>query len=175
MSTAAGRPPLLSNQDASNVIKKHFNFKKVNEDSIKTFPSYRDRTYYFQGECTDELNNEFVFKLSNPLSTSFAVMEGVIDVMKHLNSHSLFSPYPLASRTGKEIIHLSSPELLSEESSNEDDTNDKEIMKFPVCVLSFIPGKIFDHVDKKFLAPSLLYEVGELLGKINKELMVRNN
>lgn len=164
-----GRPPHLSTKKVSEIIKKYFNFKEVNELSVKSFPSYRDRTYYFQGENPDESNYEFVFKLSNPLSTSFDVMKGVNEVMKHLNSHSLLSPYPLASHTGAELVELSSAELLS----NSDHTqSDQKKMKYPVFVLSFIPGEIFDHVDKAILTPALLSEVGELLGKIDKELMV---
>lgn len=171
MSVAGGRPPQLSNQDAAAIIRKHFNFKNVDELSIKAFPSYRDRNYYFQGEHTDKSNYEFVFKLSNPLSTTFDVMEGVNGVMKHLSTHSLLSPYPLPSHTGKDLIELSSAQLLSQESGDHDD--DEKKMKYPIYVLSFIPGLIFDHVDKKFLTPSLLHEVGELLGKMDKELMVR--
>lgn len=165
-----GRPPLLSTQEASEIIKKHFNFKKVNELSVKSFPSYRDRTYYFQGENPDESYHEFVFKLSNPLSTSLDVMEGVNEVMKHLNSHSLLSPYPLASHTGKELIELSSAELLY--NTDHIQSDQKKKMKYPVYVLCFIPGQIFDHVDKAILTPALLSEVGELLGRIDKELMV---
>lgn len=170
MSVAEGRPPLLSSKDASLIIKKHFNFDKVNESSIKSFPSYRDRNYYFQGESIGESEFEFVFKLSNPLSTPFDVMDGVNQVMKHLYSCSLLSPYPLTSRTGKELVELSGAELLSDTGS---DHAEHKNMKYPVYVLSFIPGFIFDHVDKKFLTPALLHEVGDLLGKIDKELMVR--
>lgn len=165
MSVAKGRPPSLTNEESSTVIARHFNFKEVNEASIKAFPSYRDRNYFFQGESTKSSDNEFVFKLSNPLSSSFSVMEGVNEVMSHLNSHSLQSPYPLSSRTGKDLIQLSSGELRGS-------TDDEKSMKYPVYVLSFIHGEIFDHVDKRYLTPELLYEIGELLGKIDMELMV---
>lgn len=161
-----GRPPLLSMQEVSKIIKKYFNFKHVDMLSIKSLPSYRDRTYYFQGENPDESNHEFVFKLSNPLSTPLDVMEGVNEVMKHLNSCNLHSPYPIASDTGKALVELSSAELLSD--CNHSDSK----MKYPVYVLSFIPGQIFDHVKKEILTPVLLSELGELLGKIDKELMV---
>ena len=161
-----GRPPLLSIQEVSEIIKKYFNFKEVDVLSIKSLPSYRDRTYYFQGENPDESNHEFVFKLSNPLSTPLDVMEGVNEVMKHLNSCSLHSPYPVASNTGRALVELSSAELLSD--SNHSDKK----MKYPVYILSFIPGQIFDHVEKEILTPQLLGELGELLGKIDKELMV---
>ena len=165
MSVAKGRPPSLTNEESSKVITRHFSFKEVNNASIKAFPSYRDRNYFFQGESTESSDNEFVFKLSNPLSSSFSVMEGVNEVMRHLNSRNLQSPYPLSSRTGKDLIQLSSAELKGS-------ADEEKSMKYPVYVLSFIPGDIFDHVDKRHLTPELLYEVGELLGKIDKELMV---
>lgn len=168
MSVAKGRPPSLTNEESSKVITRHFNFKEANDASIKTFPSYRDRNYFFQGESTESSDNEFVFKLSNPLSSSFSVMEGVNEVMRHLNSRSLQCPYPLSSHTGKDLIQLSSAQL-----KGSADDEDEKAMKYPVYVLSFIPGEIFDHVDKRYLTPELLYEVGELLGKIDKELMVR--
>ena len=170
MSVAAGRPPFLSTQQALAAIKKHFIFKEVDESSIKEFPSYRDRNYYFQGECTDESHSEFVFKQSNPLSTTFEVMEGVNAVMKHLHSRSLKTPYPLASKTGSDLIELSKSELLG----SDDNSAEPECMKYPVYVLSFIPGEIFDHVSKALLTPKLLFEIGELLGKMDMELMVRN-
>lgn len=166
MSIAGGRPPSLTTEEASRVITKHFNFKKVYDVSIKAFPSYRDRNYFFEGECVDEPTKEFVFKLSNPLSTSVDVMEGVNEVMKHLHSKSMLTPYPLCSRRGKDLVQLTNTQL-----KKEDDTVDKNSMKYPVYVLSYIPGKIFDEVNKKHLTPALLYEVGELLGKMDKELM----
>ena len=172
MSVAAGRPPFLSNQQALMMIKKYFNFKEVCETSIKEFPSYRDRNYYFRGEYTDESHSEFVFKQSNPLSTTFEVMEGVNAVMKHLHSRNLKTPYPLASRTGNELIELSRSDLLAG-SANAATDEDVRCNKYPVYVLSFIPGEIFDHVEKHSLTPKLLSEIGELLGKIDKELMVR--
>lgn len=144
--------------------------------SIKAFPSYRDRNYYFQGDYTDHPKNSFVFKLSNPLSTSFEVMESVNHVMKHLHSRSLMSPYPLATQTGEDLIQLSSAQLKeSEVDSIEYQVSNEgtDIMNYPVYVLSFIPGHIFDQVDKRHLTPALLCEVGELLGKIDKELMVK--
>lgn len=169
MSVAAGRPPFLSDQQALGIIKKYFNFKEVDKTSIKEFPSYRDRNYYFQGECADESHHEFVFKQSNPLSTTFEVMEGVNAVMKHLHSRSLKTPYPLPSQKGSDLIELSKSELLS----NTEVDDNVPGMKYPVYVLSFIPGEIFDHVDKSSLTPELLTEVGEFLGKMDKELMVR--
>ena len=167
-----GRPPLLSNQEVTTIIKKHFNFKEVNELSVKCLPSYRDRTYYFRGETPNEANSEFIFKLSNPLATSFDVMEGVTEVMKHLNSCSLVSPCPLASTMGKELVELSSIDLLF---NIDQILFDKRKMKYPVYVLSFIPGYIFDHVEKTILTPAVLSEVGLLLGKMDKELMVRSD
>ena len=171
MSVAAGRPPFLSNHDVITLLTNYFNFKKVYESSIKSFPSYRDRTYYFQGEQSDEIVNGYILKLNNPLSTPVEVIDGVNKVMKHLHSRGLLSPCPLVSSTGKDYIKLACDELTSE--TGNIDTINKQ--KYTVCVLSFIPGQVFDHVEKKFLTDTLLHEIGESLGKMDKELMVRNH
>ena len=169
MSIAVGRPPLLSNDMVSTVMTNYFNFKEVSQLSIRSLPSYRDRTYYLRGETYEDSLYEFILKLSNPFSTSLEVIEGVNEVMKHLYSCGLLSPYPLPSKSGKELVVLTSDALAKNGDQKEGVANG---LKYPTCVLSFIPGHIFDHVDKVYLTPSLLNEIGVLLGKIDKELMV---
>ncbi len=170
MSSATGRPPLLSASAVAQTVTKCFHFKMVDEATFKHLPSYCDRNYYFQGETTLEKGQEeFILKLVNPVCMSYEAIEGIIEVLKHLNSRGLLSPYPLSSRTGTDVIELSSAELLMKKASSNEGG---EIMKYPVYVLSFIPGEIFDHVDKKYLTPALLYQVGEMLAKIDKDLMV---
>lgn len=166
MSVAEGRPPFLTNEMVSQIVCKYFNFKSVHPTSIKSFPSYRDRTYYFQGEHADENDHEFILKISNPYSTPSEVIQGVNDVMKHLHSHGLKSPYPMPTRAGDDFISLTSNQLVPGSCTG------TEKLSYHVCVLSFIAGKVFDHVDKKYLTPILMHEVGELLGKMDKELMV---
>jgi Ser/Thr protein kinase RdoA (MazF antagonist) len=184
MSVAAGRPPSLSKFETSALLVEHFSFRAVDDVSIKPFPSYRDRNCFFRGDHKTSAADAYVFKLSNPMSTSLDVMDGVNQVMKHLNSSNLLSPYPLASHGGNDLVQLSRVELKKDgytENQLSKDTiltraepkDDQNTMKYPVYVLSYIPGQIFDHVDKQCLTPALLHEIGELLGKIDKELMVR--
>lgn len=229
MSWAAGRPPVLSAEEVSRIVTEYFNFSSVRQDTLRQLPSYCDRNFYFQGERGEDEGQEFILKLSNPLSTSYGVVKGIIRVMKHLTSCGIVCPCPLPSETGGDLLQLSTTELKNSAGSEESDiskcqlssaelknsnseelcraelkkdsdsivkcqlrdTNSKEntkqelssveakdcgseenTLKYPVYLLSFIPGQIFDHVDKKYLTPALLYEIGELLGKIDKELMV---
>ena len=180
MSWAAGRPPVLRAQDVALIAARYFNFNVVHEDSLKPLPSYCDRNYYFQGEHRNDGGREFILKLANPLSTSYDVIRGIVRLMKHLNSKGLLVPCPLSGQTEEDAIQLSSTEMNKGdrecEPSSAEGTDDEQggTMKYPVFVLSFIPGQIFDHVNKKYLTPALLYEIGELLGRINKELVVHH-
>lgn len=169
MSHAAGRPPLLTHKAVSTLVKRYFNFTKVSEHTIKTFPSYSDRNYYFQGENPSERDCEFILKIINS-TTSYQAIDGIVNVMKHLNSQNLPCPGSLDSRTGENSIQLLRTELLSEPCTSSADSDNT--MKYPVYVLKFVPGKLFDDVEKEFLTPALLQEVGSLLGKMDKELLV---
>ena len=167
MSIAAGRPPLLTNKAVSALATYYFNFNSVKESTVKVLPSYYDRNYYLEGKHAVDNSRQFVLKLINPYSTSYQVIEGVIQVMKHLSLCGIACPHPVVSCTGKEVIKLSNTELLTHTNSQ----NEKS-MKYPVFIVSFIPGEVFDHVDKKFLSPELISEVGEMMGKIDEELLV---
>lgn len=197
MSTSAGRPPHLSNQDVSRVVCKYFNFTSVREDTIKGLPSYEDRNFYFVGSGDDGKEGEFILKLSNPHGILVEELQGINDLMKHLKSRGLSLVYPLASRTGVDIIPLSCDELMAEvfsEVPSHTQTNQEmserdmkysnasgqpvechgsrgELMYY-IRILAFVPGKIFHYVEKTSLVPSLMYEYGEMLGKMDKELMV---
>ena len=197
MSTSAGRPPMLSNQDVSRVVCKYFNFTSVLEDTIKSLPSYEDRNFYFVGSSDTAKDGEFILKLSNPHCILVEELQGVNDLMRHLNSSGLSLVYPLASRIGSDIVPLSRDELVTEliggvqsqaqtkievEDRDTKDGNESgplvkcyntmDELIYYVRVLSFVPGKIFHYLDKTSLVPSLLYEYGERLGKMDKELMV---
>jgi Ser/Thr protein kinase RdoA (MazF antagonist) len=210
-------------EEVSLIATKHYH---LSVSSVESLPSYSDRNYYFRGE--DE--REFILNLSNPLSTSYEAIVGIVGLMKHLHSQGFPVPHPLPSHTGGHVIQLSRAELKKDVdnaaqlepsradlkkdgeknteyqlSMRKDSVSDKNTsivelgkdsdqntirrgndnvltraelkdaenaMKYAVYVLSYIPGKIFDHVDKQCLTPALLHEIGELLGKIDKELMV---
>jgi len=101
-------------------------------------------------------------------------------LMLHLNSCGLqFAvPCPLSSRAGPDCIQLTRSELCegnSEEPINNAHSSqftDSKVDQFPVRVLTYIRGETFDSVEKKFLTPEMLRQVGEMLGYISKELKV---
>ena len=176
MSQALGRPPPLSGEAVCKLICKHFNFKKVAENSVKSFPSYDDRNYYLCGEPWNADGSEFVLKLNNPSHASYQVVKGINNVLLHLNSCGFnFSlPCPLLNSAGLNILELSAAELAEGDTSlSMSSWNPDPSMRYPVRVLSFIPGDLFDNAEKKFLTPTLMYEAGVTFATIDKELKVR--
>lgn len=185
MSQALGRPPPLSAKAVCKLACKHFNFKNATENSVKSFPSYDDRNYYLCGEPwnTEGSEYEFVLKLNNPNQTSFQVVKGINDIVLQLKSCGFkFSlPCPVFNSAGLSILELSAAELAKtslsgESTSSQDMANgsavDDPSMRYPVSVLSFIPGDMFDSIGKKYLTPALLYEAGVTLATIDKEFKV---
>ena len=198
MSYVLGRPPSLWHRSVSEIVRKHFNFKTVDQNSVKTLPSYDDRNYYFRGEHLYRDGYEFVLKLNNPLRTSFEEMEALACLMKHLDSCNLkFStPFPVTTKEGRNVIQLSSKELVvvtdeqlcssptgtcvdSSTMNNGDDSivsnksvGDVRGLSYPVSVQSFIPGCVFDSIDKTLLTSAMLFQVGEMIGIVDKELRV---
>ena len=194
-----GRLPFLSNEALSRIIRSYFNFKEVQENSIKLLPGYDDSNFYFKGEYVDgHFDNEFLLKLRNPLYISRNEVEGLNSLMRHLNSCGITSSYPLSSNKGPDVIQLMSEELVAEMNHNqvqvgltdttsveESHINDistikatREVNEYEpqfhyMCLLTFLPGKLFDRIERKYLTPALLLEIGEVIGKTDKELMVR--
>lgn len=159
---ATGRPPQLSASAVAMTVKKYFNFSEVYEQTCRVLPSWSDRNLYFQGKSTEA--SEYVLKIINPEITSYKTIEGTLEIMRHLFSRHLLVPCAISSQTGRSFLLLSSAELFSQEQGDKD-------VRYPVYLLPYIPGKLFDSLEKKHLTPALLYEVGELVGKIDKELM----
>lgn len=185
MSSAAGHPPPLSAKAVCKLVSRYFNVKSIVEDSVKSFPSYDDRNYYLRGELTDSKCTEFVLKLGNPVYCSFPMVKGLNKLLHHINSRGLrfATPFPLFNSAGTDILSLTAEQLGSlpmngvdtknltvngKESSNSDG-----MMEYPVRLLSFIPGKLFDAVEKEYLTPAVLKNVGETLASIDKELKVK--
>ena len=186
MSMSAGRPPKLHKGIISGVVLKYFNFSVVHEESIKNFPSYDDMNFYFQGKTPAGGGNEFVLKLTNPLHTSLSESKGIYEVMKHVQSCGIIPQCPQKSRAGPDIIQLSHKELLEGGCSGHDSSvpegragadhinNTTARLDEPFCyvsILSYAEGEMFDHVEKKYLTPNLLHEIGEMLAKMNKEMV----
>lgn len=195
MAEAAGRPPTLSCKAVSRIVCKYFNFKNVFEDSIKSYPSFVDQNYYFRGDDSNGTSSEFMLKLNNPLCASDGVMRGLNKLMSHVRlcEFPFSTCYALPSRAGTDVVHLAAeeltveydfetPELSSqgcEDSAMVDcvgDTSYIDVMPkllYHVRVLPFIPGQVFDSIEKEQITPMLLHEIGEMLGRVNKELKVR--
>ena len=211
MSTASGRPPQLPLKAITAIICRYFDFEEVYADSIKEFPSYDDRNYYFRGESLNAKGCEYVLKLSNPLNINLDEAIGLNSIMKHLSSCGFLTPYPQLSKSGSDAIQLTGAELkvisedynkcsletlselkVAKSNSGSHEVGDgtgtitngsfysgKEESKsnfvYVIRVFSFIPGQLFDDVEKRFLTPGLVYTTGEMLGRLDKELVSSSN
>ena len=47
-----------------------------------------------------------------------------------------------------------------------------DLVYYYVRVLMFVPGDLLHHVDRAYFVPPLLHSIGEMLGKVDKALMV---
>lgn len=191
---AAGRPPALSPAAVCRVVYNFFNFKNVLVDSVKSLPGYEDRNYYFRGETLNGEGSEFILKLGNPNYASLDVVNGLNKLLLYIKScgFSFSSSYPLPCKSGEYVFQMTAHELtigdVSGKSGHPDakevnsavkdsvtrsgSTNDIEEMMYHVRVFTFLTGQEFDKIEKKYLTAPLLFEVGVMLGKIDKELKV---
>ncbi len=153
---------------------------QVEEGSVKQFPSYDDRNYYFQGTLGDEFVpgsskgtkdqpnkdglEEFVLKINSMLYPRDLV-DGLNCMMSHLRGKGIQCPYPLTSRNGRQL------EMCSESRLSKCETNDKE-KEYCVRVLFFIRGDVLDKIDKVHITPGLVYETGKYVGSLDAALQV---
>ena len=159
----ATRPPSLTAQSVARLLTTYFGFTEVSEPSIKSLPSYYDRNYYFKGKHEAVDHCEYILKVMNPTSTAYKVVDGIIDVMKHLHSNGFPCPQPIIP---DKLIELSEEELSGKKCHEENG------IKYPIFALSFIPGEVFSGVNQDFRTPELFREVGKLLGRLDKDLLV---
>ena len=181
-SNATGRPPSLSPGAVTKILKECFHFQDVDEQSVKQLPSYDDRNFYFRGTVTPEASavntissREYVLKLNNPLIVSYDVLKGINDLLNHLHAKGFTKcNRPLASREGGDLLVITRDKLLEYESHLEPiETVDKSgDSAFFLRVLTFIPGECFDKVNKHWLNPKLLYDVGHCIGSAEAILQV---
>ena len=97
---------------------------------------------------------------------------------------------PLPCKDGTDVVHLTADELtdnttdlyerpdqlLSQDSRSSMTgkiLTEQTKLQYHVRVLPFISGQVLDSVDKRYLTPALLQEVGRTIGSVNKELKVR--
>ncbi len=161
---------LLANHIISKILLDHFEFKRVDESSIKFLPSYSDRNIYFIGERHAGGGDEYVLRAFNPLYSSFDSIKSIITVMKYLRLQGIPVPSLIGSKDGHDTIQLNRSEL-----GFEQETTPGSMQSYPLSILSYIHGQTLNHIEKKYLTPSLLHEVGVYLGTIDKELLVRSN
>ena len=194
MSCSAGRPPSLSSAAVVKLVKEFFWFKAVDELSVKEFPSYDDRNFYFRGtleEARDhlqtdgvedvtphaqqKLEGEYVLKLNNPLFASYDVLLGINALLNHLHANGCTRCIrPLVGRAGADVLEITKEKLM-EYGSNSDLTEKMKESKCFMRVVTFIPGECLDTVDKHHLTPRLLYDVGNCVGNACAILQVRVN
>ena len=191
MSTCAGRPPELSPEKVSAIVNEHFRFHSIVKESVRNYPSFSDRNYYFAGR-TNEHNKkrEYVLKISNPFVVQEDELKGINQLMNYLKSLGLNKSYPLTTASGDYAVPLSHAQLTVEERPNcfnnspwsgtEDEAQALNKVASPgagdlvyyVRVLMFVPGDLLHHVGRAYFVPPLLHSIGEILGKVDKALMV---
>ena len=116
-------------------------------------------------------SGEYVLKLNNPLLASYDVLKSINGLLNHLHTKGFNKcNRPLANREGADLLRITREKLLEydkidcrtetlgnmEESVVED--------TFFLRVLTYIPGECLDDVDKCYLTPQLLYNVGHCIG-----------
>ena len=197
MSCSAGRPPAICSEAVVKLVKEFFWFEAVDQLSVKEFPSYDDRNFYFRGtletvthaadpvdgmeaansvtpHAQTKLEGEYVLKLNNPLFASYEVLLGINSLLNHLHANGYTQCIrPLVSRAGADVLEITKEKLKDYESSNSDLTEKVTESKFFMRVVTFIPGECFDTVDKHHLTPRLLYDVGNCVGSACAILEVR--
>ena len=186
MSKSSGRPPLISDTSFINLVHECYDFKHVNESSVKRLPSYYDANFYFRGtvrnsdkgegtDCTRSINDteeEFVLKILNTFNTYERVV-GLSALWTHLQMKGLDYTRQLMNKRRSTVTTLTMQELLKLETDGPHRAELKKSAVFSIRVMRFVPGEIFDKVDKKHLTPKLMYEVGAFIGKVDTALHVR--
>ena len=191
-SNATGRPPSLGTAAVARLVTEYFPFQHVDQQSVKQFPSYDDRNFYFRGTpehasleggagtCI-ETQREYVLKLNNPLVSSYGVLKGINALLTHLNTKGFTKCIqPLSSREGDDVLQITKDELNdygacqyhSEPLSGSDEIVDESARTLFMRVVSYIPGDCLDHVDKRHLTPSLLYSIGHYVGRAEAIIQV---
>ena len=191
-SVTAGRPPSLSNAAVAKLVKDFFPFVAVDELSVKQFPAYDDRNFYFRGTleeaptwersatCTKDTNpkaadsfeKEYVLKLGNPLFASYEVLRGTNALLNHLYANGCTRCIrPLVGRAGADVLVIAREKL--REYDNTLVLPEKMVEpNIHLRVVTFIPGECFDEVDKHYLTPRLLYDLGHFMGSANAIMQV---
>ena len=188
--TQKGRPPELTSLTVSKIVRNLFCFCDVNTQSVKELPSYVDRNFYFcgtpeasvknqhedPGEQAQSEEREYVLKVHNPLLFSCAILGGINTLLDYLQSKGIAECiHPLRSRQGKTVLEITGEDLACYETDTNlklKTTKDFKEIKYLIVLVTFIPGESLDQIEKSHLTPKLLYDIGNLVGKVDSVLHV---
>ena len=169
MSTSEGRPPALSSTELVKLINQFYAFDSVDTNSVKNFPGYDDRNYYFRGisSSSTQNGNEFVLKMFNKMHSTHEVVVGISEVLRHLRSKGFTVASCLPNREGAAVTFV--PKSLCD---REGASGPSHSETYAVRIMHFIAGELFDSIDKKYITPKLLNEAGAFLGRLDLALKV---
>ncbi len=167
----SGRPPQLKPLSIVKLLKLHYGFQQADEDSVKHLPSYYDVNFYFRGiPNQDALEGEYMLKILNRAHISNEIAVGLSALWAHLNKKGLNYTNMLPNIQGDRVTTLTVQELVQFE--EEQPSEAVLSLAFSIRVMRFVPGEVFDAVDKRYLTPSLLFDVGAFTGRIDTALQV---
>jgi len=137
--------PIFSESDAIRIVRDIYGL----EGSVKEFPSYKDRNYYFQTTSGEE----YVLKITET-SEPREILELQNAVMNHLERKNIAFSCPSVVETidGEEITYV-------------DDCDGTPHM---VRLLTFVPGIVFAEVNPH--SPDIIYDLGSALGTLSLAL-----
>ena len=169
MSISEGRPPALSSTELVKIINQFYSFDSVDTNSVKNFPGYDDRNYYFRGISSSNTKNgnEFVLKMFNKLHTTHDVAVGISELWKHLRCKGFTYTSYLSNREGNALTFV--PKSLCD---GEGASHSSSSETYAVRIMHFIAGEMLDSIDKKYITPKLLKEGGAFLGRLDLALKV---
>ena len=186
----SGRPPSLSNSAVAKLVHDYFCFRVVDELSVKQLPAYDDRNFYFRGtleheapsehspaetglRVAEDSEKEYVLKVGNPVFASYEVLKGTNELLNHIHANGFNRCIrPIVGRDGTDVMVIAREKLREYDST----LVLPEKMAEPnvhLRVVTFIPGECFDEVDKHYLTPRLLYDLGHCVGGVDTIIQVR--
>ena len=174
LTSSCGRPPDLSQSEVSSVVCKYFNFSAVDKESVKALVGYDDRNYYFQGTNLVGKTNRFIIKISNNVHISFLEVEGCCEIIQALHAGRIIRQAPEKSRSDQAVVQLHFNDLKQScgNGLGKETPPGLNDMTYAVSILSFVEGELFDEIDKKYLVPEVMKDIGVKLGTMDKILKV---
>lgn len=149
------------------VVQLSMKYYGINATFTLELDSYGDRNFYIKGSKKDgnkeTENNEFVLKILNSVDSANAnCIRAQNQCMLFLKERGISCSFPIPSNTGKYIVFVK-------------DSNDFQEKTYAVRMLNFLPGQLLkDALKMKSLStPQLLYNYGQFVAQLDKELKVR--